>query len=95
MTINRTGNCRWMGKPDSEDLREGTALLRITTSKGVESHYWVYHGAHETRLRKMGDGTVYAVNLRTGWCECPDHQQRKCECKHVRALRSALPKIGS
>ena len=90
----RTGNCKWMGQtPDREDLRDGLALLRITTSKGVEDHYWIFDNGRETLLRKKSDGTVYAANLKTGWCECPDHQQRQVTCKHVKALRAALARV--
>lgn len=90
---NRTGTCKWMGTPDKQDLRDGTALLRIETRTGCNL-YWVFQGRHETRIKKMGNGgETYAVNLQSGWCECPDHQQRKTCCKHVKALRAALPRI--
>ena len=92
--MNRTGACRWMGgTPNKEDLREGLALLRITTSKGIENHYWVFDNGKETRLKKMNGSTVYATNLKTGWCDCPDHQQRGTTCKHVKALRAALVQV--
>lgn len=34
-------------------------------------------------------GSIYNVVLRPGktFCECPDHQYRKLECKHLRAVK--------
>lgn len=92
--MTRNGTFRWCGKPESDDLKDGTALLEITTDKGVKGLYWVYHGTHQTRIKRMDNGTVYACNLRTGYCECPDHTNRKLTCKHVAALRAALPRVS-
>jgi hypothetical protein len=88
----RTGSCKWMGTPDRHDLKDGTALLQIATRTG-SNLYWIFHGRHETRLKKFDGKQVYACNLETGWCDCPDHQQRKVTCKHVKALRAALPQV--
>jgi predicted nucleic acid-binding Zn finger protein len=78
------------GKPCQEDLSDGTALLRIETMQGVVAHYWVFHRKNLTRIKRMDTGTVYALNLRAGTCTCPDHVNRKIECKHVKAVRTAL-----
>lgn len=91
----RTGTFRWCGSPDMTDLKDGTALLEISTSQGVKVCYWVFHGIRSTRIKRMDNGTVYGVNLRTGYCDCPDHQKRKVECKHVKALRAALPRVAN
>ena len=90
--MERTGSARWLGSPEKEDLLEGTALLRIVTDKGVETICWVFADGVRTRLMKM-DGTTYSVNLVAGTCSCPDHQKRQLTCKHVKALRAALPKV--
>lgn len=92
--MERTGLCRWIGSPDREDLRDGTALLRITTSKGVENLYWVFHYRGFSKLRKMGrGGEVYHIH--NGCCTCPDHENRGVTCKHVKALQAALPRLGA
>ena len=39
-------------------------------------------------------GSIYNVVLRPGktFCECPDHQYRKIECKHIKAVKKHQPK---
>lgn len=32
-------------------------------------------------------GNVYTVTLEPATCECPDHQYRDAECKHIRAVQ--------
>lgn len=76
-------------KPDQYDFQEGTALLEIVTDKGVRGLYWVYHKGRTTRIMKMSTKTVYALDLETGFCSCPD---RATLCKHVKALRAVLRK---
>ena len=84
----RTGSAKWMGGlPDQEDLKDGTALLRIKTRTGTD-HYWVYADGKQVRLKKKSDGTVYVVKGKT--CTCPDHVNRQVECKHQRALAVSL-----
>ena len=40
-------------------------------------------------------GSIYNVVLRPGktFCECPDHQYRKLECKHIRVCLRYQPQI--
>jgi len=82
-----------MGAPDKQDLRDGTALLRITTAtkRGeVTACYWVYRSGDVSRLMKMGGGERYTV--KGGRCDCPDARKGN-DCKHARALAVALPKV--
>lgn len=86
----RHGTARWI-LSSSEDFREGTALLRIETDKGVESFYWVWRGRKngETvyRLKNRENGKVYEVL--GGDCTCPDAVNGN-HCKHARALGATL-----
>lgn len=89
----RTGTFRWCGTVEAEDLKDGTALLEISTSQGVKVCYWVFHGKTTTRIKRMDTGKVYSPNVRTCYCDCSDHRERRIECKHVKALRAALPRV--
>lgn len=35
-------------------------------------------------------GKTYLVNVVLGTCECPDHEHRDAECKHIRRARMAM-----
>jgi hypothetical protein len=37
-----------------------------------------------------GSGESYHVDAAVGRCECPDHEHRDAECKHIRRARVAL-----
>lgn len=64
--------------------------LTIKTDRLTET-YAVSVGNGFARLAKS-DGKVYEVALDEGRCSCPDHKYNRRECKHIKALRSALPK---
>ncbi len=90
----RTGKAKWMGDVSKEDLREGTALLQISsnTKRGVvTSLYWVFVKGTLARLKKWGRGSeVYSISGEK--CSCPDAGKGNV-CKHVKALAAALPHV--
>lgn len=82
-----------MGKPDKEDLKDGTALLQITsnTKAGpVQGLYWVHNKGEISHLLKFKGKEVYTVEKDR--CDCPDGHKGNT-CKHVRSLQVALPKV--
>lgn len=92
--MTRTGTVKWMGTPDKTDLKDGTALLKISTQtqRGeVVGYYWAFSNGKLTRLRKMDSGDTYTIQNNT--CDCPDANKGNT-CKHARALNAALPRIS-
>jgi hypothetical protein len=78
------------------DLFQGIAILEIEGEGRLDS-YWVSLHLDPSdgailgvRLQKFGEGTTYDLPHDLSSCECPDHQYRQRECKHMSALRQAL-----
>ncbi len=85
-----TGICRWLS-----DALNGCRRLEIN-GQAYEIEQ-LTGGLNLHRVNDRGEITRYHVNtsLPCGvWtCSCPDatnRPERRCQCKHVRALRAAL-----
>ncbi len=85
----------------AEDLAAGRAILCLRDGDG-ETSYWceAVYGAGEKcvgyRLRKFGTGRQYDLPADLSACSCGDRTHRPDRpggCKHMAALRQALPAV--
>ena len=78
-------------------LRSGEAFADGTAATSCQSYaYYEPLGETDPHNPDETDGTNYDIDV-TGsdWiCDCPDASYRQRECKHAKALRAALVKIG-
>lgn len=75
---------------DLEDERTRRALeeyLTVTPNIGRAA------GADDLALVTSQSGREYLVDVRDGVCECPDHEYRGIECKHLIRARIAMGKV--
>jgi hypothetical protein len=95
---------RFVGGVTRQDVMDGAAVLSIVTGDETdrdESAYWckaLFEGERCTgfRLTKFGTGESYDVPRDLSGCDCPDRSYRPDRpggCKHIAALRQALPTI--
>jgi hypothetical protein len=92
----------FVGGATRQDVLDGAAVLSITdqATRG-EQAYWtaaVYDGGACVgfRLRKLGSGEVYDLPRDLSACDCGDRTfrpQRPGSCRHMAALRQALPDV--
>jgi hypothetical protein len=47
-------------------------------------------GLFDVYSAKNGTNEIYTVDLRAEACECPDHEHRNAQCKHIRRVKLAL-----
>jgi hypothetical protein len=97
---------RFVGGATRQDILDGAAVLSITAgddSDRDETAYWclaVFQGERCTgfRLTKFGTGEVYDLPRDLSGCDCPDQTyrpERPGGCKHMAALRQALPTVSN
>jgi hypothetical protein len=70
--------------------RKKSAARTCLDSSAVRS-FWPYRMTHATfSVWKLGSQTQnsgsYVVNTLAGTCTCPDHEERRCKCKHMWAV---------
>jgi hypothetical protein len=96
---------KFVGGATRQDIIDGAAVLSIATGDDTdrdETAYWckaVFDGERCTgfQLTKFGTGEVYDLPRSLESCDCPDHTYRPARpggCKHMAALRQALPTAG-
>lgn len=93
-----TGTCQWLS-----DATNGNRRLEITTAEGFSTIYEVEEGNGVYRLHQVksesGEFACYTVRhwASGAWeCDCPDAKnrpERRCACKHAKALPAALKKL--
>jgi hypothetical protein len=94
----------FVGAATRSDVLDGSAVLSIATGDDTdrdESAYWclaLFGGGRCTsfRLTKFGTGEVYDLPRDLSGCDCPDQTyrpERPGGCKHMAALRKALPTV--
>jgi hypothetical protein len=94
-----TGTVRWL-KP----LIVGKTLgrLSITNANGKTEEYDIHafidgDGVVQGYGLAKDDDEIHSIDVTAGFgwtCDCPDHQFRNRECKHIKAVRAALAKCG-
>jgi hypothetical protein len=92
---------RFVGGATREDVINGAAVLSICDGDDDESAYWceaIFDGdcCVAFRLRKVGTGEQYDLPRDLSSCDCPDRVYRGDRpggCRHMVALRQALPTI--
>ena len=87
-----TGTARWLNGSRKKDLLAGKARLMIVsnTLRGdVVQEYNVASWKNAFTLQQDA-GIKYLVH--GDYCSCPDHGKGNV-CKHVKALKAALPKL--
>jgi hypothetical protein len=93
----------FVGGATRQDVIDGSAVLSVTDlGTGAEAAYWclaVFAGGRCTgfRLTKLGTGEVYDLPRDLSGCSCPDRKYkpgRPGGCRHMAALRQALPALG-
>jgi hypothetical protein len=95
---------RFVGGASRHEVIDGSAVLSIVTgdaSDSDESAYWcqaLFEGDRCTgfRLSKFGGEEVYDLPRDLSACDCPDQTFRPGRpggCKHMEALRQALPTV--
>jgi hypothetical protein len=91
-----------VGGATRRDLLDNAAVLSVTDlGTGEESAYWceaVYDGDRLAcfRLRKFGTGEQYDLPRDLSGCDCADRvyrPQRPGGCRHMAALKQALPTV--
>jgi hypothetical protein len=90
---------RFVGGATRQDVMAGAAVLSIRDGDDDESAYWceaIFDGGRcvAFRLRKFGTGEQYDLPRDLSSCDCPDRNyrpERPGGCKHMVALRQALP----
>jgi hypothetical protein len=96
---------RFVGGAARQDVLDGSAVLSVSTGDDTdrdETAYWclaLYEGDRCTgfRLTKFGTDEVYDLPRDLSSCDCPDQTyrpERPGGCKHIAALRQALPTVG-
>jgi hypothetical protein len=96
---------RFVGGATRQDVIDGSAVLSIVSGDDTdrdEVPYWcvaLYQGDRCTgfRLTKFATGEVYDLPRDLSCCDCPDQTyrpERPGGCKHMQALRQALPTVG-
>ncbi len=92
-----------VGGATVDDVRRGNAVLSITDlARGEEAPYWLqalYDGGRCTgfRVRKFGGEDAHTVTRDLTACTCPDRafrSNRPGGCRHIAALRQALPTVA-
>jgi hypothetical protein len=92
----------FVGGATRQELLDGAAVLSITdATTGEEKAYWclaAFDGARclGFRLVAFGTGEVYDLPRDLSSCDCPDHVyrgERPGGCRHMQALRQALPAV--
>src|SRR5690349_21470350 len=97
-------NARFVGGATRQDVIDGAAVLSITTGDDTdrdEQAYWtiaLFDGDRCTgfRLTKFATGEVYDLPRDLSNCDCPDRTyrpERPGGCRHMQALRQALPGV--
>jgi hypothetical protein len=96
----------FVGGATRRDLLDGAAVLEIATGDATDrdvTPYWtlaVYDGERLAgfALVKFVTGERYDLPLDLSTCDCPDHvyrPRRPGGCKHMAALRQALPSLAA
>jgi hypothetical protein len=96
---------RFVGGATRQDVLDGSAVLSIATGDDTdrdESAYWcqaIYDGDRciGFRLRKFASAEMYDLPRDLSSCDCPDQTyrpERPGGCKHMAALRQALPTVA-
>jgi hypothetical protein len=96
---------RFVGGTSRDDVINGSAVLSIVSGDATDSDetpYWckaVFDSDRCTgfRLTKFGGGEVYDLPRDLSSCNCPDRQwkpYRPGGCKHMAALKQALPTVS-
>ncbi len=92
-----------VGGASRQDVIDGSAVLSITDlATGDEAPYWLealYVDGRCTgfRVRKFGGEEVYDLPRDLSSCDCPDRTykpERPGGCKHMVALKQALPTVA-
>ena len=95
----------FVGGATRRDVLDGAAVLSIATGDDTdrdEAAYWcaaLFDGEKCVgfELRKFGGAEVYHLPRDLSSCDCPDHTyrpERPGGCRHMAALRQALPTVG-
>ncbi|HEX5270533.1 MAG TPA: hypothetical protein VFW33_08615 [Gemmataceae bacterium] len=95
---------RFVGPTTRQDVLDGAAVLSIISGDDTdrdETAYWclaLFTGDVCTgfRLTKFASGEVYDLPRSLDGCDCPDRTykpERPGGCKHMAALRQALPTV--
>jgi hypothetical protein len=93
----------FVGGTSRQDVVDGSAVLSITDlGTGEEAAHWlaaVFTGGRCAgfRLRKLGGAGAYELPRDLSSCSCPDRAHRPGRpggCRHMAALRQALPAVG-
>jgi hypothetical protein len=96
---------RFVGGATRQDVLDGAAVLSIVSGDATDSDetaYWckaIFQRDVCTgfRLTKFATGEVYDVPRSLDGCDCPDaiyRSERPSGCKHVAAMRQALPTVS-
>ena len=93
----------FVGGATRDDVIAGQAVLSIKDGDDDESAYWcraIFTGERCTsfQLTKFGTGEVYDLPRNLAGCDCPDRtfkSERPGGCKHMVALKQALPTVTS
>jgi hypothetical protein len=78
------------------NLADGSAILSIRDGDGESSYWCEALPAGGYRLRKFGAGRRYELPADLSGCTCGDRThrpERPGGCKHMAALRQALPSV--
>jgi hypothetical protein len=89
-----------------EELARGVAILSIATGDDTDRDvklYWtrfLFHNgeAYAVELTRFGTAKKYIITLEDETCNCPDAEyrsERPGGCRHVVALRQALPAVAN
>jgi hypothetical protein len=95
-------SARFVGGATRQDLLDGAAVLSIRDGDDEEAAYWclaVFDAGRcvSFRLVKFGTGEQYDLPRDLSDCDCPDRvyrPERPGGCRHMAALRQALPTVG-
>jgi hypothetical protein len=96
---------RFVGGASRQEVIDGSAVLSIVSGDATdtdETPYWcqaIYDGGRCVgfRLTKFATGEVYDLPRDLSGCDCPDRTyrpERPGGCRHMAALRQALPTVA-
>jgi hypothetical protein len=92
-----SGTTRWIEKPSGPHL---WGRIAITNANGETREYDFRAFLEGGKVVGFGlakdDDEIYSIGItRYGWeCDCPDANWNNRECKHAKAVRAALSRLG-